>query len=48
MQPQQDLHQPVGDQFVQREQFAVGSGNGFYIPRVTDFSAGLQRRWPPG
>ena len=42
MQPQQQLHQAVGDQFMQREQFLVGFVNRMAVGTGLDARARLQ------
>src|SRR5438874_361737 len=45
MQPEQDLHQPVRDQLVQREEFLVGADDGVGVVRIRRLTAaGAQRR----
>ncbi len=34
MKPEQDLHQPVRDQLVQREQFLIGGRDGIGVARI--------------
>ncbi len=40
MQPEQDLHQAVRNQFVQREQFLVGGCDGIGVARIGGAEAG--------